>query len=175
MIDPDSKDWTWVLSRTCPECGFDASICGALAVAALLRGNASKWETLLAEGRITRGRSNPAKWSPLEYACHVRDVCRIYDERIALMLEVPDPLFANWEQDATAVDDQYDEQDPRTVVNALVASAEVLANRLDSLSADDWEREGSRSDGASFTIDSISRYMIHDPIHHLWDVTVGRK
>jgi len=91
------------------------------------------------------------------------------------MLEVPDPLFANWEQDATAVDDQYDEQDPRTVVNALVASAEVLANRLDSLSADDWEREGSRSDGASFTIDSISRYMIHDPIHHLWDVTVGRK
>ena len=22
-IDPDTKDWTWVLDRPCPECGFD--------------------------------------------------------------------------------------------------------------------------------------------------------
>ena len=26
-------------------------------------------------------------------------------------------------------------------------------------------------DGASFTIDSFSRYFLHDVIHHLWDVT----
>ncbi|HEY5013683.1 MAG TPA: DinB family protein, partial [Acidimicrobiia bacterium] len=25
MITPDTKDWTWVLERPCPECGFDAS------------------------------------------------------------------------------------------------------------------------------------------------------
>lgn len=24
-IVPDTKDWTWVLERACPECGFDAS------------------------------------------------------------------------------------------------------------------------------------------------------
>ena len=24
-IDPDVKDWTWVLERPCPECGLDAS------------------------------------------------------------------------------------------------------------------------------------------------------
>ena len=24
-IVPDDKDWTWVLQRECPECGFDAS------------------------------------------------------------------------------------------------------------------------------------------------------
>jgi hypothetical protein len=24
-IVPDTKDWTWVLERPCPECGFDAS------------------------------------------------------------------------------------------------------------------------------------------------------
>ena len=22
-IIPDTKDWTWVLQRSCPECGFD--------------------------------------------------------------------------------------------------------------------------------------------------------
>ena len=24
-IVPDDKDWTWVLERPCPECGFDAA------------------------------------------------------------------------------------------------------------------------------------------------------
>ena len=23
-VPPDTKDWTWVLERPCPECGFDA-------------------------------------------------------------------------------------------------------------------------------------------------------
>lgn len=23
-IEPDTKDWTWVLDRPCPECGFEA-------------------------------------------------------------------------------------------------------------------------------------------------------
>jgi len=24
-ITPDTKDWTWVLDKPCPECGYDAS------------------------------------------------------------------------------------------------------------------------------------------------------
>jgi hypothetical protein len=23
-VPPDTKDWTWVLERRCPECGFEA-------------------------------------------------------------------------------------------------------------------------------------------------------
>ena len=57
----------------------------------------------------------------------------------------------------------------------LVVNAAELADHLDDISADGWERKGRRGDGASFTIESISRYMIHDPIHHLWDVTGGRR
>jgi hypothetical protein len=48
-----------------------------------------------------------------------------------------------------------------------------LANRLDLVTGGDWLRPGLRGDGASFTVDSIARYMIHDPIHHLWDVTTA--
>jgi hypothetical protein len=174
MIHPDTKDWTWVLARRCPECEFDASSCAGGAVPALVRANASDWRTLLIEGSIVPGRTDPAKWSSLEYACHVRDVYRIYDRRVALMLEDDDPLFPNWDQDAAAVAERYDEQDPRAVVNDLESNGATLADRLDGLSVDDWGRTGNRSDGASFTIESISRYMIHDPIHHLWDVTAGR-
>jgi hypothetical protein len=34
----------------------------------------------------------------------------------------------------------------------------------------EWGRKGLRSDGATFTIDTFGRYLLHDPIHHLWDV-----
>ncbi|MGE3835206.1 MAG: DinB family protein, partial [Acidimicrobiia bacterium] len=37
MIVPETKSWTWVLDRPCPECGFDASTCPPAAVAELTR------------------------------------------------------------------------------------------------------------------------------------------
>ena len=42
-----------------------------------------------------------------EYGCHVRDTCRIFRERLDLMLTQDDPVFANWDQDVTAVQARY--------------------------------------------------------------------
>jgi hypothetical protein len=170
VIVPDTKDWTWVLERPCADCGFDASGCEPQAVAALVRENASVWHRLLADGVIKPGRPNNETWSSLEYACHVRDVYRRYDERIALMLAEDDPLFPNWDQDTSAIEERYDDQDPAEVIKGLVVAAEGIASRLDGVTDAEWERKGRRSDGASFTIASISKYMVHDPIHHVWDV-----
>ncbi len=170
MIEPDDKDWTWVLERPCPECGFDASTCAAADVAELIRANARGWAELHAAGRIRAGRTDPARWSSLEYAAHVRDVHRIYDRRLELMLTEDDPLYPNWDQDVTAVEERYDDQDPATVIADLVAAAEVIAARFDTVDGASWQRPGRRSDGSNFTIDTISRYLVHDPIHHLWDV-----
>ncbi len=170
MIIPDDKDWTWVLDRQCPECGFDASVCPAEAVASLTRENAGTWNRLLHSTRIRAGRPNDSTWSSLEYACHVRDVFRRYDLRIALMQDQDDPLFPNWDQDASAIDDRYEEQDASRVVDELCTAASALADRLETVTGEQWNRPGHRSDGASFTIGTIARYMIHDPIHHVWDV-----
>jgi len=170
MVVPDSKDWTWVLDRQCPDCGFDASTVSARVVPALVRQNADRWSRLLGEGVIVAGRSDPAAWSPLEYACHVRDVYERFDERISLMLTEWNPLFPNWDQDATAAQERYDEQDPGQVLQQLTVAAAGLAARLEAVSSEGQERPGRRSDGATFTVDSIARYMIHDPVHHLWDV-----
>jgi hypothetical protein len=112
-------------------------------------------------------------WSSLEYACHVRDVYDRYDYRISLMVTQRNPLFPNWDQDATAVSDRYEEQDPTEVVERLTVAAQALARRLEGLSVSDRQRPGRRSDGARFTVDSIVRYMIHDPTHHVWDVTTS--
>ena len=168
-IEPDGKDWTWVLGAPCPECGFEATSFDIEHLPALLRANAGAWDTVLrrADARL---RPDDTTWSPLEYACHVRDVFRLYDVRLALMLGEEDPLFANWDQDATAIEERYDQQDPAVVLVELEAAGESLAGAFDAVGDEQWARPGRRSDGASFTVESFGRYLLHDPVHHLWDV-----
>jgi hypothetical protein len=109
-------------------------------------------------------------WSPLEYGCHVRDVFRKFDERLQLMLKEVDPHFENWDQDTTALEDDYPSQAPSEVAAALKEAAESLARHFDAVTSDQWGRRGFRSDGSAFTVESIARYLMHDPVHHLWDV-----
>lgn len=176
-ITPDTKDWTWVLDRPCPECGLDTSTFGHDDIPAMLRANAVAWQEVLASGTAGE-RPDPTTWSPLEYAAHVRDVCRVYTERLHLMLTQDAPHYPNWDQDATAVEDRYGEQDPATVAKELTEAANHLADRFAELAertvehcaeVGEWHRTGTRSDGAHFTIDTFARYFIHDPIHHLHD------
>ena len=167
-ITPDTKNWTWVLEKPCPECAFDASTFEATDVADMIRANAASWPAVLERDDV-RERPDESTWSKLEYAAHVRDVFRIYLYRLGLMHAEHDPLFPNWDQDATAVEERYNEQSPEVVSAELVADAAALADAFDTVA--DWGRPGRRSDGVSFTIETFAKYFIHDPIHHLWDVT----
>jgi len=167
-ITPDTKNWTWVLERPCPECGFDASTFEATDVADLLRANAAAWPAVLTRDDV-RVRPDDSTWSPLEYSAHVRDVLRIYAYRLGLMQREDDPLFPNWDQDATAVEEKYNEQHPAVVSDELASAAASLADAFDAVT--DWSRPGRRSDGVAFTIGTFAMYFIHDPIHHLHDVS----
>lgn len=171
-VTPDTKDWTWVLDQPCPECGLDAGALDVTDVPRLVRENATAWRAvLLADGAAER----PAEgvWSPLEYACHVRDVFRLFDKRLRLMLDEDDPLFENWDQDATAVAERYDLANPVVVLGELTGAAEWIAADFEAVPADAWQRTGRRSDGAAFTVETFARYFVHDPVHHLHDVTRG--
>ena len=84
--------------------------------------------------------------------------------------DADDPLYENWDQDATAIADHYDQQDPAVVARELLEAAQRVAARFDGLTAQQWQRTGRRSDGASFTVASFARYFVHDVIHHLHDV-----
>lgn len=169
VITPDTKDWTWVLERPCPECGFDAATVGLDDIPRLLRANATAWGPVLERPDVTV-RPNDHTWSALEYAAHVRDVFRIFSVRLGLMLSEADPLFANWDQDATAVAERYNEQDPAVVGRDLVEAATALADTFAAVSPQERDRTGRRSDGARFTVTSIGQYLMHDPVHHLHDV-----
>jgi len=169
-ITPDDKNWTWVLERKCDDCGFDASAFDSTLTAHSLRDQVVRWTAVLAGDNVTT-RPQPGVWSPLEYGCHVRDVFRKFDERLKLMLETVEPAFENWDQDATAIEDRYDVQNPETVAQELSEAGLSLATRFESVNRDQWRRRGFRSDGSVFTVDSIAKYLMHDPVHHLWDVS----
>lgn len=167
--EPDDKDWTWTLRRPCPECGFDTAGIEPAAIPALVRDAASRWPDVLARPDAT-ARPAPRTWSPLEYACHVRDVHRVFRERLELMLAEDDPAFANWDQDATALDERYWEQDPAVVAIEVTETGEALADAYTRVSDDQWNRTGVRSNGSTFTVESLGRYLLHDLFHHVWDV-----
>jgi hypothetical protein len=169
--EPDDKDWTWVLDQPCAECGY---VAGAVVLADL--------PALIVEASIRLAdavrqpgsavRDHPQTWSALEYGAHVRDVCRIFDGRVQLMLTEDDPLFANWDQDATAIEGQYWAQDPATVADELQMSAHVMAHTVAAIADEAWLRPGRRSNGSVFTVDSLARYFLHDLVHHAHDVGV---
>jgi hypothetical protein len=169
-IVPDDKDWTWVIDRQCPQCGFDAASVDREHLAERIESTSQSWVAVLAAPGA-RDRPDDHTWSPLEYGCHVRDVHRVYAGRIGRMLAEDDPRYENWDQDLTAVEERYADQDPSSVAAELAAAAAQLGALFAGVSGDGWERTGQRSDGAAFTVDSIGRYYLHDIEHHLWDVT----
>jgi DinB superfamily len=168
-IEPDDKDWTWVLQKACPDCGFDTRTVAGPQVAAGLRANASRWPAVFE--RVDVGvRAEPQVWSPLEYGCHVRDVCRVFESRLELIRSQVDPSFENWDQDATAIAYAYGAQDPAVVSRELSAAVESAAAAFDEVGDGDWARTGRRSNGSVFTIETLGQYFLHDLTHHLHDV-----
>ncbi len=160
-----------MLERRCPECGFVSSEVPRDQIAALIRANSQEWVNILADDpERLRHRVRDGRWSPLEYACHVRDVFRVVDERLNLMLTLDGPRYQNWDQDRTAVEDHYENQEPEAVAVELSRAAGTLAGDFDRAEPAAWERRGTRSDGASFTVETIGQYALHDVVHHLDDV-----
>jgi hypothetical protein len=169
-IEPDNKDWTWVLSSACTECGFDAAAVHHTEVADHIRADATAWLDRLGEPGAAE-RRQPAVWSTLEYGCHVRDVHRIFNHRAQLMLNEDEPRFPNWDQDETAIADDYASQDPATVAGELFDAASAVADTYAGVPADAWSRPGLRSNGSEFTIATIAIYHLHDIVHHAYDVS----
>ena len=169
--EPDTKDWTWTLSRPCPECGLSAGEIGLDEIATRAFVAAEEWVQILRSSPAAAARPQPQVWSPLEYGAHVRDVFGVFDARLMLMLAEDDPTFANWDQDEAAIRGRYAEQDPEVVADQLEAAAQTMVDHIQALRPDQLGRTGRRSNGSEFTVVTLLQYFLHDVVHHLWDVT----
>lgn len=169
-IPKDEKDWTWVLAEACDECGFDPARADRRDAARRVRQIAGPFERRLAADDAAV-RPRPEVWAPVEYGAHVRDVARIMDHRLELILAAENPQFANWDQDQSAIDEDYLHQDPELVADQLHAALAEFADAISDVPESAWNRPGHRSNGSVFTAETLVIYALHDLEHHVWDVT----
>ena len=135
----------------------------------LVRDTAVTWAEVLGRGDVA-ARPAPEVWSPLEYGCHVRDVHVLFAQRLRAMLDEDEPTFANWDQDATALERDYAGQDATEVAAELVEAATAVAGIYATVTDATRGRPGVRSNGDRFTVESLGSYHLHDVVHHLHDV-----
>ena len=117
-------------------------------------------------------RPAPDVWSPLEYACHVRDVLRVQRARVEQAQREEEPAFAPMGGDERAINDRYNDQDPAVVRVELLAAAEDLASYLDALDNAGWRRTGiyNYPEPQPRTVEWIGMHTVHEIRHHRGDI-----
>ena len=163
----------------CAECGYsDAGVTAADAVTALRRFG-KRYRAPLTRflpgedgDALLRRRPAPGVWSPLEYAAHVRDVFAWYDERIRRSLVEDRPSFDGPSHEEVAEAERYNEQDAVAVADALAANADRLADTLEAVPDDGWDRVHLRW-GQERSVLLVARRAVHEGNHHLLDIGRG--
>jgi hypothetical protein len=170
MSDP--RDWTIVLREPCSECGADVRNIPSTHLSTQLHDSIETWVDILtgpgADPRVLTKRSAPTTWSATEYASHVADVMDVMQQRIFMMISEDNPTFASFDPDAAAPG--YAANSPEQAAALLTGASNRLGEVFDSMAPPLWDKTGKRGDGAAFTVLSLSQYMMHDNLHHLFDV-----
>ena len=167
---PETKDWTVVLTEGCAECGYEPS--DPYMSSARLAAAAAEWPEVLSRPGVDV-RPEPTVWSPLEYAAHARDMVRLLGTRVASMLDGDHPTFDDWDGDAEAIEREYWKADQAQIAADIELTTRHTRAVLARVGRDQWERTGQRSDGVVFTIATLCQYLVHDVEHHLVDARAG--
>jgi hypothetical protein len=158
---------------SCEECGFVYDT-PREEIADRLRAFGPRYAAVLHHNTDTAIRAHPLAdvWSILEYVCHMRDVLRVQNERIALALATDEPTFASMRREERVSEERYNEQDPSVVAVELAQAADAIASSLDALTNAGWLRTGvyRYPTQAVRTVEWIGRHTIHEGEHHLLDV-----
>ena len=144
----------------------------AAAAAAAIRSGAADLAAVLTAGRDVRTRPEPARWSSLEYACHVRDVLLVQRERLLAARRRDRPECEPMGRDERVELDGYAGQDPADVARQLGDAAQMFANDLARLGAADWDRTliYNYPYRAERSLRWLAIHTVHEVRHHLLDV-----
>jgi DinB superfamily len=159
---------------TCEECGFTYRLDEAETAGPSIVEAAGRLAAVLGDGdgAELRRRREPDVWSPLEYACHVRDVFLVQRERVFAARRVDRPELEPMGRDERVDYDGYAAQDPADVARQIGDAARLFANVLARLDAADWERTVVYAWPvvAERTVRWVAVHTEHEARHHLMDV-----
>jgi hypothetical protein len=170
------EGWQWARAQTdeCPQCGLQPGAMDHQVLGGELMMLAASWRTFLLAADDTYLRTNPAPgvFSPIQYGAHVRDIQRVYGERILLMLCEDNPVFPQFNPDEDAWNG-YNQLDRGALADDIETQARRLKAILDELDAEDWSRTMTRDGGGDgvyqFTVAGLASYAVHESHHHLLD------
>ena len=157
----------------CEECGFSYDLATAPeAPSAILAGVSEFTRVLRAGDPEVRTRPHPETWSPLEYACHLRDVLLVQRERVLLARRTDRPTVDPMGRDERVDHDGYADQAPDDVVRQLTDAATLFSNVLTRLRAPDWKRTVvyPYPEPCERTLSWVALHTRHEVEHHLLDV-----
>ncbi len=157
----------------CDECGFEYDEAAAPEAAAVIRDGAAELAAILRLGQAGLGsRREPGRWSPLEYACHVRDMLLVQRERLLAARRLERPLAEPMGRDERVELDGYAGQHLADVARQLDDAAQLFAHDLDRLSETDWDRTViyTYPHRAERSLRWLAIHTIHEVRHHLLDV-----
>jgi DinB superfamily len=170
------EGWQWARAQTdrCPQCGDHPAAVQRDALGTQLMESAAAWRAFLMEADDSYLRTVPAPgvFSPVQYGAHVRDILRVYGDRILIMLEEDDPTFPQFNPDES-VWDSYNALGREELAFDLEAQAGRLASICDGLEPAQWSLTMIRDGGADgvykFTVGGLASYAVHEAHHHLLD------
>jgi DinB superfamily len=170
------EGWQWARAQTdqCPQCGLQPGAMDHGSLGGQLLELAGSWRTFLLAADDASVRTNPAPglFSPMQYGAHVRDIQRVYGDRILLMLTEENPVFAQFNPDEDAWNG-YNQLDRGVLADNIEEQAQRLGGILQGLEPDDWSRTMTRDGGSDgvyeFTVAGLASYAVHESHHHLLD------
>lgn len=157
---------------SCSECGFEYDSIATDEIGRALRSNAQALLDALSSAGDVRSRPEAEVWSPLEYACHVRDVMQIQIGRVARGLAEDTPAFDPMQRDQRPTRFRYNEQDPIVVRQQVLDAAAALADVFDGLG----EEHLARTVTYNWPVEMIrplrwvGRHTVHELVHHRLDI-----
>jgi len=163
----------------CDECGFVYAEVSPADAVEKLRSFARRYRAPLTRfladedgDAILRRRPSADVWSALEYAAHVRDAIRFNGYMARRTLTEEHPTMPAPNPDQTAVDNNYNAEDPSEVAAGIEERADKVATIVEGVEDPSaWDRvaawEGRDGD---FTALYFVRNAVHEGHHHLLDV-----
>lgn len=170
------EGWQWprIARDACPQCGMYAAALPREALGPLLLESVVAWQEFLASADEPSLRTNPEPgvFSPIQYGAHVRDIMRVYGDRIQLAIAEDNPTFPQFSP-SSEVFEGYNTMTVDELVTDLDVQARRLATIVGSLRNDEWERTLVRDGGSdgvfTFTVHGQACYALHEAHHHLLD------
>ncbi len=108
----------------------------------------------------------PGKWSATEIVHHLADSETTSGLRLRRLLVEDHPLIQGYDQDAYAARLNYNNRDIAPALEAFRSARATTAQLFDSMSDEDWQREGTHSESGSYTAeDWLAIYAAHAHNH----------